>query len=76
MTTFSPTPKKCDICTHPFRKSPGVLMYDAVAYGRWGCLCHECFTKFGCTLGVGHGQKYQRQTDGQFLLVEGGRHAV
>ncbi len=72
MTTFSPTPKKCDICTHPFRKFPGTLMYDTVVHGRWGCLCHECFTRFNCNLGIGKGQKYEMQTTGEFLLIEGG----
>ena len=73
MTNFYPKPKKCIVCSHHFSKEVGTRMYDAVLLGRWGCICHICFRHFNCTLGIGRGQKYERQTDGQFLLVEGGR---
>ena len=72
MTTFSPVSKKCDICTAPFPKSKGTRMYDTVVHGRWGCICHTCFVRFNCALGLGKGQKYERQVNGAFLLVEGG----
>lgn len=48
-------------------------MYDARATdGRWGNFCTRHWQ--GLTsgrLGLGYGQKYTRQADGQFLKVKG-----
>lgn len=46
--------------------------YDAAdRFGRWGMLCDACFLKVGVGLGVGKGQKFERQTDGRWLKTEG-----
>ncbi len=73
MTTFSPTPKTCDICKHEFEKTLGTPMYDSIILGHWGCFCHVCFEYFRCSLGDGKGQRYERQADETFLLTDGGR---
>jgi len=72
MVTFSPTPTQCDVCTDLFNEAPGTLIYDTNVMGRWGCICHKCFVYFGCTLGIGRGQKYERQANGTFLQTAGG----
>ena len=51
-------PEVCDLCSQPL---PDVA-YDArTAYGPWGWLCPDCFTRAGVGLGLGKGQRYQRQ---------------
>ena len=47
------------------------VMFDANVGGRWGNICQACFTKYGCTLGTGSGQKYEQQYDGRWLKVAG-----
>jgi transposase-like protein len=49
----------CDIC----RSTDNPVIYDASVHGRWGWLCHLCFTTFGGQLGVGLGQQYTKQED-------------
>lgn len=49
------------------------VMYDAmVMSGRWANIGQTAFDKYGCQLGTGLGQKYERQEDGRWLLVAGG----
>lgn len=33
------------------------------AVGSWAYLCQACFTKYGCTLGTGHGQHLIKKED-------------
>lgn len=66
MTYFYPAPKTCDICNGDF----GKIMYDAKIDGIFGCVCHSCFTFGGGKLGMGKGQKYEKDEKG-FRLVEG-----
>jgi len=55
----------CDWCGESLEDT----MYDVSVppEGRWGCLCHDCFTSTGCSLGIGRGQKYELQGDGGWL---------
>ncbi len=49
------------------------VMYDANCGRRgWGNIGPAAFERLGCSLGIGLGQKYERQEDGRWLLVEGG----
>ncbi len=59
----------CDICKKPFNN----VMYDVKTnIGPWGNLCESCFQLYTSRrLGTGQGQKFERQTDGRFLCVEG-----
>ncbi len=51
----------------------GDTMYDArLPSGQWGNIGQRAFEENGCRLGTGLGQKYKRQEDGRWLLVEGG----
>ena len=59
---------KCDICGGSFKG----LMYDCkTSSGPWGNICHKCFKADGCSLGLGHGQKYEHQRDGKWLKTGG-----
>jgi hypothetical protein len=60
--------KDCDICHNPF----GNIMIDGkTRQGPWGNLCERCHTVFGVGLGLGRGQKYEKQTDGKWLKIGG-----
>ncbi len=76
MTTFHPTPVKCDICGWKFAQATGTEMFDTspgkYPRGPWGCICRNCFNLSHGQLGLGLGQRYERRDDGKFLLVEGG----
>lgn len=63
---FYDAPFTCDICANDL----GNVMYDAKIHGMFGCVCPECFASHGGKLGVGHGQKYQKDENG-YLLVAG-----
>lgn len=42
---------KCDVCSD-------VALYDAqVVGGSWGYVCQSCFDDYGCSLGLGLGQR-------------------
>ena len=41
----------CDICHKP-------ALYDANLGMGWGNVCQVHFNQFGCTIGLGKGQKY------------------
>ncbi|MBU1230233.1 MAG: DUF91 domain-containing protein [Proteobacteria bacterium] len=41
------------------------------ANGAWGLLCRHCFTFGACRIGLGYGQRYDIQPNGQWLLTAG-----
>ena len=59
----------CDLCHGPFR---GDVMYDANVGGPWGNICQRCFDMNGCNLGIGRGQKYQKNSNGRWKKIAGG----
>lgn len=64
----SPLEDRCQISG---RRLEGI-MYDAkLPGGSWANICHQTFVNMGCQLGLGLGQKYERQLDGRWLKVEG-----
>lgn len=67
-------PPKCDLCGNTIAD----VFYDARLprrRGSWASVCTVCFTLEHCSLGVGHGQRYERQDD-KFVCTAGGRDAV
>jgi len=56
-----------------FSKKEGEAVYDAVTiHGPWATMTQESFRKHGRgRLGVGQGQKYVRQSNGQLHKAEG-----
>lgn len=65
---ISPAPEKCDICKEPITDT---FVDGATKFGPWGFMCPSCHPKVGCGLGLGRGQKYVKQENGQFKKVEG-----
>lgn len=60
-------PDKCDICEKPF----GNIMYDgATTFGPWANMCAKCHSLNGRGLGVGRGQRYEKQEDGRWLKTQ------
>lgn len=60
--------KACGICGDEF----GSVMYDArTKQGPWGNLCEGCFNAYGVGVGIGRGQKYERQESGRYMCVAG-----
>lgn len=58
----------CNVCSAPFNG----VMYDArVGRGAWGNICQKCFDDYGCSLGLGRGQKYELQSDNRWLKTGG-----
>ena len=66
-----------DRCQISGRKLDGV-MYDAkIPGGGWANVAHQTFVNLGCSLGVGYGQKFEKQPDGRWLCTAGSAaHAV
>ena len=64
------TPLKCEVTG----KRLNGVMYDAKLPGiggAWALVCQDAFTVLGGKLGTGHGQRYDLQGNGRFLLVAG-----
>ena len=51
----------------------GEVMYDGkTVYGPWANMTEASWKRYGIgKLGLGRGQKYQKQPDGRWLKVEG-----
>ena len=71
---LSPLKDECQSCGKPF----GKLMYDMKTQGGpWANLCDNCAMHNGGNhpgigrLGLGLGQKYEKQPDGKWLKTEG-----
>ena len=59
----------CDLCSMDF---PGGVMYDARVHGAWGNVCQKCFDADPrASLGLGRGQKYEKQPDGKWMKTDG-----
>jgi len=70
---LAPVPAKCEISGCEFNG----VMYDAkIPGGGWANIAFETFTRLGCSLGVGRGQKYRKQDDGRWLCVAGSPEAA
>jgi len=61
--------------TDDFGEKYGKVMYDAkTVMGPWANMSEKSFKKVGCgatALGLGLGQKYEKQPDGRWLKVDG-----
>ncbi len=66
------TPKKCDICGQPItcEFTDGKTRSTSAFGGVWGIMCDKCHHNWGVGLGLGKGQKYQKQND-EFVKVGG-----
>lgn len=53
-------PSKCDICGSAITDT---FIDGKTIHGPWGNMCPECHKRFGCGLGTGRGQKYEKQGD-------------
>ena len=59
----------CNVCKGDYHG----VMYDASlrSFGCWANVCSGCFARYGKGLGVGLGQRYEKQQDGSWLKVAG-----
>jgi hypothetical protein len=62
------TATHCDMCGE---RLLSIFIDGRTRHGPWGILCPPCHTTHGVGLGVGRGQRYQRQDTGRWLKVEG-----
>jgi len=61
--TYANPPSKCDVC----KAKIGKTFYDASLRGMgWGNVCPSCFKMHGKGLGVGLGQKYNKNEEGKY----------
>ena len=58
---------KCDICGEELTKT---LIDGRTSNGSWAVMCPKCHKIHGVGLGTGKGQKYVRDTEGDFVKVE------
>jgi len=65
---FGSVPKSCDICCSQITTN---FVDGLIVLGAWANVCLDCHKKFGCGLGVGKGQKYEKQPNGKFLKIAG-----
>lgn len=61
-------PTACDACHAPL----GHSFVDGWTPRGWGILCDPCHGALGRGLGIGRGQRYEKQTDGKWLQTAGG----
>jgi hypothetical protein len=66
---LSPAPENCDICRTPIIEE--FVDGKTNMGGKWGCLCIRCHKVYGFGLGLGVGQHYKKQEDGEWLKVGG-----
>lgn len=64
MGMYTNPPEKCNLCGCEIKK----LFYDFTVprVGSWANGCHSCFRAYRGRLGVGLGQKYRKEKDGNF----------
>lgn len=56
----------CDFCKQPC----GDVLYDGKTQGGfWAVMCDKCFNIFGCGLGIGIGQKYNKQINTNKYMI-------
>ncbi len=60
-------PSNCDICG---AEITDIFIDGATRMGPWGCLCEECHKSHGKGLGIGRGQKFQKQGN-EWVKIEG-----
>ena len=61
-------PAECQLCNVP---TPDTFVDGRTRMGPWGYMCLPCHRTNGVGLGLGKGQLYEKQTDGNFLKVQG-----
>ncbi len=61
-------PTNCDLCEAPIF---AIFVDGKTNQGPWANMCLECHPVYGCGLGTGKGQKYQKQPNGEWLKIEG-----
>jgi len=63
-------PRSCDICCNQITTNfvDGIIVRGGCG---WAIVCVECHKKYGFGLGVGKGQKYEKQPNGKFLKIAG-----
>jgi len=64
---LSRPPDKCEIEGEVITD---VFIDGATIMGPWACMCPSCHNRFGKGLGLGLGQRYEKQGD-QWVKVEG-----
>ena len=66
---FTPTPTECQIT----KARLGAVMYDGkTKHGPWAIMSETAWELYGCgQLGAGFGQKYRRNSAGEFYISEG-----
>jgi hypothetical protein len=60
--------KSVDDLGHPITT---VFIDGATTFGPWAIMNPDTHKQYGRGLGVGRGQKYEKQSDGYWLKVEG-----
>lgn len=61
-------PKACDICTTAFTTC---FIDGKTTSGPWANMCVGCHKRHGCGLGLGKGQRYDKNAEGQWIKAGG-----
>jgi len=61
-------PTNCDVCKRALRT---VFTDGRIYSGHWAFTCDPCASTHGVTLGLGRGQRYEKQEDGRWMKVGG-----
>jgi hypothetical protein len=67
-------PEKCDICAGTlYHKLSGKTAFidGRTKYGQWANMCVSCYLRIGVGLGVGRGQLYEKQDNGNWIKTRG-----
>ena len=69
LTWCGPAPATCDLCG---RSITSAFVDGKTTRGLWGNMCSICHALHGVGLGVGRGQRYERdEVDGRYVKVAG-----
>lgn len=58
----------CEICNRPLTKE---MVDGKTNWGPWALMCVPCHNNHGGRLGLGIGQKYEKQPGGRWLKIAG-----
>jgi hypothetical protein len=61
-------PDRCQICN---REIKGVFVDGSTNSGPWGLMDPACHKTYGMGFGIGKGQEYTKQENGQWLKTKG-----
>jgi hypothetical protein len=65
---MGPAPQSCEVCSQPITDT---FVDGKTHMGPWANMCSGCHKHHGTGLGMGKGQQYKKQPNGDWVKVKG-----